>query len=186
MCAPCCESPACGRQTPWRGRPAAYRTCMASIFSVFTSRGRLPAKMRANLEPEGILHVAERVHVSSRFSGSIPGKVSGLDANRHLGLLVITRERLYALVPSIPRLNGPAIDVRWNAPQEGPAKVGTSESGVRLELAVNKVDPRFHGDFSLEFKTALTDDVLGALPVRSLAFDVGPEYVFHMLGVRVK
>lgn len=29
-------------------------------------------------------------------------------------------------------------------------------------------------------------DVLAALPTRSLAFAVSPEYVFHMLGVRVR
>jgi hypothetical protein len=39
---------------------------------------------------------------------------------------------------------------------------------------------------ALDFKTPLTDDVLAVLPARSLAFDVTPEYVFHMLGVRVK
>lgn len=52
-----------------------------------------------------------------------------------------------------PRLHVPAIDVRWDAPQEGPAKVGLSESGVRMDLEVNRVDPRFHGELTLEFTT---------------------------------
>jgi hypothetical protein len=159
---------------------------MPSILSVFTRAGRLPAPMRAQLEPEGIIGVAERVRVRQRFSGSIPGMASGWGANRQIGLLVLTRERLYALIPSAPRLTGPAIDVRWDATPEGPAKVAISEAGVRLELAVNRVDPRFHGDLTLEFKTELTDDLLAALPRRSLAFGVSPEYVFHMLGVRVR
>jgi hypothetical protein len=159
---------------------------MPSFLRVFTRAGRLPAAMREQLEPEGIIEVAERVRVRQRFSGSIPGMASGWGANRQIGLLVFTRERLYALIPSVPRLKGPAIDVRWDATQEGPAKVAISESGVRLELAVNRVDPRFHGDLTLEFKTELTEDVLAALPRRSLAFGVPPEYVFHMLGVRVK
>ena len=55
-----------------------------------------------------------------------------------------------------------------------------------LDVHVKRVDSRFHGELVLYFKTPLTDDVLAALPVRSLAFDVTPEYVFHMLGVRVK
>jgi len=39
---------------------------------------------------------------------------------------------------------------------------------------------------SLKDKTSLPDDVLAALPSRSLAFGVTPDYVFHMLGVRVR
>lgn len=142
--------------------------------------------MRATLDPEVIIHVAERVRVSQRFTGSVPGLVSGWSANRHLGLLVFTGERLLALVPSIPRLKGPAVDVRWDPAPEGAATVEISESGVRLDVEVHRVDPRFRGDLSLDFTTPLTGDVLTALPRRSLAFDVSPEYVFHMLGVRVK
>ena len=173
-------------RTPLRGRAAAYRTRVASIFSVFTRPGRLPAPLRAQLEPEAIIRVAERVRVRQQFSGSIPGMVSGWGVNRHLGLMVLTRERLFALLPSIPRLKGPAIDAWWDAEHHGPATVAVSEAGVRLDVDVKRVDPRFHGDLALDFKTPLTDDVLAALPARSLAFDVTPEYVFHMLGVRVK
>jgi hypothetical protein len=164
----------------------AYGTRVPSIFSVFTRPGRLPAPLRAELEPEGIIHVAERIRVRQRFSGSVPGMVSGWGVNRHLGLVVFTRERLFALVPSIPRLKGPAIDARWDEKREGPATVEVSEAGVRMDVDVNRVDPRFHGDLALEFKTELTDEVLAALPQRSLAFSVTPAYVFHLLGVRVK
>jgi hypothetical protein len=106
-------------RTPLRARAAAYRTRVASIFSVFTRPGRLPAPLRTQLEPEGIIHVAELVRVRQQFSGSIPGMVSGWGVNRHLGLMVLTRERLFALLPSIPRLKGPAIDARWDAEQHG-------------------------------------------------------------------
>lgn len=168
------------------GRRPAYGTRMPSVFSVFTRVGRLPAPLRAHFEPEGIIDVAERVRVRQRFSGSVPGMVSSWGANRHMGLLVFTRVRLYALLPSIPRLAGPAIDARWDAPQEGPAKVAVSDAGVAMNIAVNRVDPRFHGDLTLEFDRELSADVLAALPRRSLAFEVTPDYVFHMLGVRVK
>jgi hypothetical protein len=60
----------------------------------------LAAPLRAQLEPEGIVHVAERVRARQQFSGSIPGMVSGWGVNRHLGLIVFTRERLLALLPS--------------------------------------------------------------------------------------
>ena len=146
----------------------------------------MPQPLRDQLEPEGIIHVAERVGVRQRFSGSIPGTSSGLDVSRQIGLAVFTRERLYALLPTVPRLKGPAIDQRWDAAQEGPAKVAISDSGVLLEIDLSRVDARFHGHLSLHYKTSIPDDVLTALPTRSLAFAVSPEYVFDLLGVRVR
>jgi hypothetical protein len=176
----------CSPRPPSPRASGGYRTRVASILSMFTRPGRLPAPLRAQLEPEGIIGVAERVRVRQLFSGSIPGMVSSWGVNRHLGLMVFTRERLFALLPSVPRLKGPAIDARWDLRQDGSATVSITEAGVRLNVDVTLVDPRFHGELTLEFNTPLTGDVLTALPSRSLAFDVTPEYVFHMLGVRVK
>ena len=76
---------------------------MPSFFSRFVRIGRLPEPLRARLAPEGILHVAERVRVSQRFSGSAPGVHSALSVNRQIGLVVFTRKRLYALLPTFPR-----------------------------------------------------------------------------------
>ena len=89
---------------------------MPSFFTRFVRIGRLPEPMRAQLAPEGILHVAERVPVSQRFSGSAPGVYSAMSATHHTGLAVFTRERLYALLPTIPRLQGPAIETTCAAP----------------------------------------------------------------------
>ncbi len=159
---------------------------MPSFFSRFVRIGRLPEPLRATLEPEGIIHVAERVRVRQRFSGSAPGVHSSLSVNRQIGLVVFTRERLYALLPTVPRLKGPAIDRRWDDPRDGPAKVAVSDAGVQLDLALNHVDPRFRGDLSLRYKMNPPDDVLAALPSRSLAFGVSAAYGFHLLGVRVR
>jgi hypothetical protein len=159
---------------------------MPSFFSRFVRVGRLPGPLRERLDGEGIIHVAERVPVRQRFSGSIPGTASALSVRRHTGLVVFTRARLYALLPTVPRLNGPAIDQCWDAEQVGAAKVTISGSGVLLNLELGRIDPRFHGDVSLQYKTTVPDDVLTALPQRPLRFDVEPEYVFHMLGVRVR
>src|ERR1700710_1559893 len=126
-----------------RAGPTAYGSRMPSFFSRFVRIGRLPPPLREELEPEGIIHVAERVRVRQRFSGSIPGTASALGVNRQIGLAVFTRVRLYALLPGIPRLNGPAIDQHWDAEQNGPAKVTISGSGVLLDLDLRRVDSRF-------------------------------------------
>jgi hypothetical protein len=159
---------------------------MPSFFSRFLRIGRLPEPLRAQLAPEGIVHVAERVRVTQRFSGSAPGVHSSLSINRQIALVVFTRQRLYALLPTVPRLKGPAIDRRWNDPKDGPARVEVSGAGMRLELQLHRVDPRFRGDLSLQYKMNVPDDVLEALPSRSLAFGVSPDYVFHLLGVPVR
>jgi hypothetical protein len=83
-------------------------------------------------------------------------------------------------------LTGPAIDQPWDAAPHGPAKVTVSEEGVMLTIDLKRVDPRFTGELSENFKVALDADVLAALPTRSLAFAVTPEYVFHHLGVRAR
>ncbi|MBV8929545.1 MAG: hypothetical protein JO152_10520 [Mycobacteriaceae bacterium] len=100
--------------------------------------------------------------VSQRFSGAVPGRRDALG------------------------LNTPAIDRRWDAPQDGPARVAVSETGVELDIDLAHVDDRFHGRLQLRYKARLTEEELVQIPARTLAFGVSPEYVFHTLGVRAK
>ena len=164
----------------------AYSDAVPSWFSRLSVVGRLPKPLRAQLDPEGIIFVAEKVRARQRFSGSVPGRHDAIGINRHTGLVVFTRQRLYALLPTLPRLKQPAIDQRWDATQDGPAKVAISDSGVQLTIDLRHVDARFSGDLSVEFPIVLPDHVIGSLPSQSLAFPVSAEYVFHMLGVRAR
>jgi hypothetical protein len=149
-------------------------------------RDAVPDELRRQLESENLVYLAEKVGVRQQFSGSVPGLFSGASRNRGSGMLAITGQRVYATLPSAPRLQLPAIDQRWDAEQTGPARVSISEAGVQLDLDVNHVDPRFHGHLTLHYKKTLTDEVLTRLPSRTLEFTVSPEYVFHILGVRAK
>ena len=85
--------------------------------------GRLPKPLRAQLEPEGIIFVAEKVGVRQRFSGSVPGRHDAAGANRHIGLVVFTRQRLYALLPTPataqPAGDRPAVGRTAGRPGEG-------------------------------------------------------------------
>jgi hypothetical protein len=67
-----------------------------------------------------------------------------------------------------------------------PAKVVISDEGMHLDLDVTHVDPWFRGHLSLNYKMSVAHDVLAALPSRSLSFGVSTDYVFHLLGVRVR
>jgi hypothetical protein len=159
---------------------------MLNVLKRFRGVGGLPPAMRAQFEPEGILFVAERVGVRQRFSGSVPGRHDALGVSRHKGLVIATRERLYAMVPTMPRLHGPAIDQPWSTDATGPATATLDAAGVSLHITLKRVDPRFSGDVTTSWKFALDEAVLATLPTRRLSFDVSPDYVFSSLGVRVR
>jgi hypothetical protein len=145
--------------------------------------GKLPDEIRAEVEAEGIIHLAEYVSVTRRFSGRIPGKRSSGNIASYVGSLVLTNQRVLATLSTVPKLAGRTIDQRWDAPQEGTVKAELSERGLLLEVDIHAVDPRCSGKLSLQYKDAIPTDVLMRLPRRSLAFDVPPEYVFRAVGV---
>jgi hypothetical protein len=61
-----------------------------SLFTRFSVIGWLPKPLRAQLEPDGIIVVAEKAGVRQRFSGSVPRHDAEGD-NRHIGLVVFAR-----------------------------------------------------------------------------------------------
>jgi hypothetical protein len=156
---------------------------MAVICRRLFGIGKLPADFRAQIEAEGLIYLAEYVAVTRRFSGVIPGLRASHSVASYVGDLAFTSHRVLGTLSVVPKLAGRAVDVRWDAAQTGAAKAEISSTGLQLDLDVANVDPRFHGELSLHFKTDIPEDVLTRLPLPSLAFDVPPEYVFRAVGV---
>ncbi|OBI43545.1 hypothetical protein [Mycobacterium sp. E796] len=156
-------------------------------MAVFVRRlfgiGKLPADLHAQVEAEGLVYLADYVAVTRRFSGIIPGVRLPHSVASYVGSLAFTSERVLATLSMLPKLAGPTVDARWDAPQTGAAKVEISSTGVQVDVDVSEVDENFSGHLSLHYKVALADDVLARLPRRSLAFDMPPEYVFRAVGV---
>ncbi|WP_068188000.1 hypothetical protein [Mycobacterium sp. UM_CSW] len=156
-------------------------------MAVFVRRlfgiGKLPADLHAQVEAEGLIYLADYVAVTRRFSGIIPGVRLPHSVASYVGSLAFTSERVLATLSMLPKLAGPTVDARWDAPQAGAAKVEISSTGVQVDVDVSEVDQNFSGHLSLHYKVALADDVLAGLPRRSLAFDMPPEYVFRAVGV---
>jgi hypothetical protein len=145
--------------------------------------GKLPAEMRAQVEAEGLIYLAEYVAVTKKFSGAIPGLRASHNVGSEVGSLAFTAQRVLATLSVVPKLAGRAVDVRWDEAQSGAAKAEISSTGLQLDLDVAQVDPKFSGHLSLHYKAAIGADVLTRLPRRSLAFDVPAEYVFRAVGV---
>jgi hypothetical protein len=159
-------------------------------MAVFVRRlfgiGKLPADVRAQVEAEGIIYLADYVAVTRRFSGAIPGLRSAHSLASYVGSLVFTNERVLATLSSLPKLAGPTVDVGWDTPNDGAATAQITSDGLHVEVDAGRVDPaypNFEGHLSLHYKVAIPGDVLTGLPRRSLAFDVPPEYVLRAVGV---
>ena len=156
---------------------------MAVFLRKLLGIGKLPAELRAEVEAEGIIHLAEYVSVTRRFSGRVPGMRSAGSISSYVGSLVLTNQRVLGTLSSVPKLAGRTIDLRWDAPQLGAVKAELSATGLVLDINVAEVDPRCTGHLSLHYKETLPEDLLMRLPRRSLTFDVPPEYIFRAVGV---
>lgn len=145
--------------------------------------GGLPDDMRAAVEAEGLILLAEYVAVTRRFSGKIPGRRAHGQVSSYVGSLALTNQRVLATLSSVPKLAGRTVDQRWDAPQSGTVTAELSTGGLFLDVDIAAVDPKFSGELSLQYKVDIAQDVLDRLPRRSLAFDVPPEYVYRAVGV---
>ena len=157
---------------------------MAVILRRMLRIGKLPADMRAKVESEGIVYLAEFVPVTFRFSGSVPGFVAKGNIRSYSGALVLTSQRVLGTLSTVPKVAGRAIDQRWDAAPAGPVKAEFSEGGLALDVDVRQVDPAFSGRLSLRYKTAIPQEVLTTIPRRSLAFEVPREWVLRAVGIR--
>lgn len=156
---------------------------MAVLLRRLLGIGKLPADVRAAVETESILHLAEFVPVTFRFAGKVPGKASMGNVRSYVGALVITPQLVVGTLSTVPKVAGRAIDLRWDAADDGPVRGEFSAHGLLLEVDIGQVDPAFSGGLSLNYKTTLPEPVLTTLPRRSVAFSVPPEWVLRAVGV---
>ena len=157
---------------------------MAVFLRRWLGIGKLPDDMRAEIEAEGVLHLAEFVPVTFRFSGNVPGKTAKGNLSSYVGALAITRERVLATLSTVPNKAGRSVDHRWDAEDGTMVRAAFDDSGMTLSAPdISVVDPTFAGVVSLHYKTDLSDDVLASLPRRSFTLDVPPKFVYSVCGV---
>jgi hypothetical protein len=134
---------------------------MAVFLRKMLGIGSLPDDMQAQAEAEGLIHLAEFVPVTFRFSGHVPGKTAKGNIRSYVGALVLTNQRVLGTLSSVPKKAGRAVDVP----------------------DISVVEPTFSGSLSLHYKTSLPQEVLMRVPQRSFAFDVPPKFVYSTCGV---
>ncbi|WP_029117058.1 hypothetical protein [Mycobacterium sp. URHB0044] len=146
--------------------------------------GKLPDDMRAQVDVEGVLHLAEFVPVTFRFSGRIPGKVAKANIRSYVGSLAITNQRVLGTLSTIPKKAGRSVDHRWTDAAGSMVTATLDDDGLTLDVPdISVVEPSFTGSVSLHYKTPLSQEVLMRLPQRSFTFDVPPKFVYSVCGV---
>jgi hypothetical protein len=157
---------------------------MAVILRKMLGIGKLPDDMRAAIEAEGAIHVAEFVPVTFRFSGSLPGKTAKGSIRSYVGALALTNRRVLATLSTVPKKAGRSVDRLWNDGSGSMVKATLDESGLTLNVPdISAVDPNFSGSVSLHYKTPLSQEVLTRLPERTFTFDVPPKFVYSLCGM---
>ena len=131
--------------TPQRLPRCRYGAGMAVLLRKLLRIGGLPAELRAHVDAEGILYLAEYVPVTRRFSGSVPGKRAKTDIASYVGSLVLTPQRVLGTLSSVPKLAARTIDQRWDAPQSGPVKADISTTGLHIEVEHRRGRPEVQG-----------------------------------------
>ena len=157
---------------------------MAVFLRKMLGIGSLPDDMRAQIESEGVLHLAEFVPVTFRFSGNIPGKVAKGNLSSYVGALALTSQRVLGTLSTVPRKAGRSVDHRWNAPPGSMVQGTLDASGLTLHVPdISVVDPAFSGSLKLHYKTPLPAAVLTRIPQRTFGFDVPAKFVYSVCGV---
>jgi hypothetical protein len=145
----------------------------------------VPAALREQIEAEGALFIADKVGVSKRFSGHVLGVYSAAGVSRYRGAFCFSTARIVATFPTSGDANLRSIDCSWDV-DDGPATASISEKGLLIEIDLRRVDAAFSGTMKLNYKRKISDEVLAALPTRTLAFPVKPTFVYRAAGVRPK
>jgi hypothetical protein len=157
---------------------------MAVFLRKVLGIGKLPDDMRAQVEAEGVLHLAEFVPVTFRFSGKVPGKTAKGNFSSYVGALALTNQRVLGTLSSVPKKAGRSVDHQWNDAAGSMVKAILDETGLTLDIPdISVVEPTFVGSMSLHYKTSLSQEVLRQLPQRSFGFDVPPKFVYSVCGV---
>jgi len=145
----------------------------------------VPAELREQIEVEGAIFIADKVGVSKRFSGHVPGVYSAAGVSRYMGAFCFSTVRIVATFPTSGDRDLRSIDCAWDV-NAGPATTSITEKGLLIEIDLRAVDRAFSGTMKLNYKRKIPDEVLCALPTRTLAFRVEPIFVYRAAGVRPK
>jgi hypothetical protein len=157
---------------------------MAVYLRKMLGIGKLPDDMQSQVDAEGVIHLAEFVPVTFRFSGHVPGKTAKGNIRSYVGALALTNQRLLGTLSSVPKKAGRSVDHQWNDAAGSMVNATLDDGGLTLDVPdISVVEPSFSGSLSLHFKTPLSQEVLTRVPQRSFAFDVPPKFVYSACGV---
>lgn len=157
---------------------------MAVLLRKMLGIGALTDEQREYIAGETLLHLAEFVPVTFRFSGHVPGKVAKGNLRSYVGALAFTDQRLLGTLSSGPKKAVKTINRPWSEAAGSMVHATVDSSGVLLDVPdMSDISRCFTGSMSLRYKTALPDELLARLPQREFVFDVPQKYVYLACGM---
>jgi hypothetical protein len=162
-----------------------YRLAVLGFLRNLSQLSNVPLELREELEAEGLIFLAKNVGVVRHFSGHVPGVFSASGVSRYTGAFAFSAERIVATFPARGDAGLRSIDCSWDTAR-GPASVTITAKGLLIEIDLHGVDRAFSGSMKLNYKRAIPDEVLSALPCAALRFPVEPVFVYRAAGVRPK
>jgi len=145
----------------------------------------IPAQLREQLDAEGVIFIADKVGVTKRFSGHVPGVYSAAGVSRYRGAFAFTAARVVATFPIRTDAGLRSVDCAWDT-DHGPATATITGKGLEIDINLAAVDRAFSGTIKLNYKRKVPDEVLTRLPTTRLTFPVEPVFVYRAAGVRPK
>jgi hypothetical protein len=167
------------------GGTSGYGLAVFGFLRNLSEIGKLPPRLREQLDAEGVIFTAGKVGVNRHFSGHVPGVYSASGVSRYTGGFGFSTARIVATFPTRADANLRSIDCPWDS-DKGPARATITDKGLHIEIDLHGVDPAFSGSMKLNYKRTIPDDVLHKLPTTDLRFRVEPIFVYRAAGVRPK
>ena len=158
---------------------------MLGFLRNLSQLSNVPLELREQLEAEGLIFLAHKVGVVRHFSGHVPGVFSASGVSRYSGAFAFSAARIVATFPARGDSGLRSVDCAWDT-SRGPGAATITEKGLQIDINLHGVDPAFSGSMKLNYKRAIPEDVLGALPATALRFPVEPVFVYRAAGVRPK
>lgn len=156
---------------------------MLGLLRNWSEIGKLPSALREQLETEGIIFAADKVGVSRHFGGHVPGVFSAAGVSRYTGAFAFTAQRVVATFPTRGDAALRSVDCSWDS-NAGSTTATITDKGMKVDIALHRVDPAFSGAMSLNYKKTIPAEVLGKVPATTLRFPVDPVFVYRAAGVR--
>jgi len=136
----------------------------------------MPEKLRAEIETDEVLFIAEGVPVTVRRRGKAPG-YRGAATGKFSGAFAVTNRRILASISSSVMVDAP-----YDRSDGTKAIATLTKDGLWVHIDAS-LHPECSGEIEMDFEQKFSNEELARFPQRKVPFNFTPELVPKMFGV---